>query len=80
MNEGYRLLVTDEPVEVLNIRKTNHRFRGIYGIYLQINKGKTRKIRTCNRLPVGPLFKIEVFNALQNTPLSKQSFKNTTPY
>jgi hypothetical protein len=37
----------------------------MYGIYLQINKGKTGKIPTCNQLPVKPVFKIEVFNALQ---------------
>ena len=49
-----RLLVTDEPVEVQDSRKTTDHFRGIYEIYLKFFK-KIQKITTYNRLDLNTL-------------------------
>ena len=56
-----RQLVTNEPVgfekspvEVQDYRKITNRFRGIYGIYLNVIK-ENRRMSTCNRLDLQTL-------------------------
>jgi hypothetical protein len=60
--------------------KITHQFNIIYGIDFIIPEKKTeRSPHVCNRWDLEPVFKIEVFNALQNTPFSKQPSK-TQPH
>jgi hypothetical protein len=49
---GYRLLVTDEPVEVQNFKKITDHLRRIYGTHPHQLRSN-RKISTCNRLDLG---------------------------
>ena len=49
MRRENRQVVTDEPVEVQDSRRTTDQFRGIYGIYLKLMQ-KNRRMSTCNRL------------------------------
>ena len=53
-NGENRLLVTDEPVEVQDSRKTTDHFRGICRVFLKLLK-KSQKITTCNQLDLETL-------------------------
>ena len=54
MNGENQPLVTDEPIEVQDVRKIIDHFRRIYGIYLNVIK-TNQKITTCNHLDLETL-------------------------
>ena len=54
MNRENRLLVTDELVEVQDVRKFTDHYRGIYGICLQLMM-KTRRMSTYSGLELETL-------------------------